>query len=69
MSATLSDFDRTHVGTILGGHGSWFSAHVLRLCAKADPGNLERIRRAFPDHVAAYEAWRDSPFDPERPTA
>jgi hypothetical protein len=65
MSGAISDFDATHIGAILSGHGTWFSAEVLRLCAKADRGNLERIRRAFPDHVAAFEAWRDSPYGDE----
>lgn len=56
---TLSAFDRAHVGEILAGHGSWFSAQLLRLCAKADQSNLERIRLGFPEHVQAYEDWRD----------
>jgi hypothetical protein len=60
-----SEFDRAHVGQILRGRGDWFSAHVLRLCAKTDRVNLERIRLAFPEHVEAYTAWRDSPLDPD----
>jgi hypothetical protein len=60
MSYELSDFDREHVEAIMGGHGSWFSAELLRMCAKADPGNLERLRLGFPEHVAAYERWMRS---------
>lgn len=40
--------------------GTWFTSHLLRLCAKADKQNLERIRLGFPEVVAAYESWRDS---------
>ena len=35
----------------------WFSAELLRLIAKADTENRERIRYGFPDHVEAYERW------------
>lgn len=54
-----SQYDREHVGEIVGGHGDWISAHILRLCAKADRVNLERIRLGFPEHVEAFETWRD----------
>ena len=52
-----SEFDRDHVEQILGGHGDWFSAHLLRLYAKADDGNRSRLRDAFPYHAAAYDDW------------
>jgi hypothetical protein len=60
-----SEYDRAHIGQILDGHGSWFSAHLIRLCAQADAVNLARLRMAFPGHVDAYLAWRDSPLDRE----
>ena len=53
----ISDFDRHNVEKILRGHGTWFNAELLRLCAKADKENLEKIRAGFPDVVEAYEAW------------
>jgi hypothetical protein len=53
----LSKYDEDHIDQILRGHGDWFSAHLLRLCAKADVNNLELIRRGFPDHVALWEKW------------
>ena len=53
----LSDHDRENIGRILAGMGDWFSAKVLRLCRKADRGNLERLRLAFPLHVEAYEGY------------
>ena len=42
---------------ILAGYGDWFSAQLLRLIAKADYNNRERLRTAFPEHVQAYEDW------------
>ncbi len=41
----------------MGSYGTWFTSHLLRLIAKADTENRERIRLGFPDHVAAYERW------------
>lgn len=55
----ISDYDRMHIGDLLAGHGDWFTAQLLRLCAKADADNLERIRQGFPEEVAAYLAWRE----------
>lgn len=50
-----SDFDVENLDRILGGMGDWFSAQLFRLIAKADPGNRDRLRMAFPFHVQAYE--------------
>lgn len=52
-----SEYDRAHVGEILGGRGDWFGAKLLRLIAKADSDNRERLRLAFPEHVNLYESW------------
>lgn len=41
----------------MSGKGDWFTSHLLRLIAKADLMNRERLRMGFPDHVAAYERW------------
>ena len=57
----LSPHDEANIGRILGGYGDWFSAHLLRLIMKADSGNKERIRQVFPDHVAAYENYINTP--------
>jgi len=56
----ISEFDRKNVGDIVAGHGSWFTAELLRLCAHADVANLERIRLGFPEVVEAYIAWRNA---------
>ena len=54
----MTPYDKAHVCEIVRGHGDWFTAHLLRLCAKADSGNLEKIRTGFPEVVEAYEEWR-----------
>jgi hypothetical protein len=64
----LSEYDRSHVGDAIAGRGDWFSARLFRLLAAADRENRERLRLAFPEHVAAFEAWRDGPLDSERAT-
>lgn len=56
----ISKFDRAHVGQLVAGKGDWFTAHLLRLCAKADRENLERIRLGFPEVVEAFEEWREN---------
>lgn len=55
---SLTDYDREHVGDIIAGDGTWFTAGLLRLCAHADRWNLERIRQGFPDVVEAFESWQ-----------
>lgn len=55
----ISDYDRMHIGDIVAGGGDWFTAQLLRLIAKADKSNREKLRVAFPDEVAAFEAWEN----------
>lgn len=52
----MSEYDRTHVGEVMA-TGSWFTARLFHLIQSADRTNRERIRVAFPDEVAAFEAW------------
>lgn len=54
-----SSHDKERVGEILRGEGDWFSAHLFRLIAKADRANYAILKKAYPEHVAAYEAWRE----------
>lgn len=54
---SMSQFDIDNVDAIIGGHGDWFSAKLIRLIAKADLGNRERLRMGFPEEVALYERW------------
>lgn len=64
MTAKLSPHDEAHMADILAGrHGNWFSAELMRLIAKADRENRERLRLAFPDHVEAYERWVNASSD------
>ena len=57
----VTDYDRTHMADIIAGRdGTWFTAYLLRLIAKADSVNRERLRIIYPDAVAAYEDWRDN---------
>ncbi len=51
----MSDYDKANIRRIIMGHGDWFTAQLIRLCAKADPENLERLRMGFPEVVSAYE--------------
>jgi len=53
----LSEFDKRHLGDLIAGHGDWFTAKLLRLIAKADHENREKLRLGFPEEVAAYERW------------
>ena len=56
---TLSTYDLEHMDDIMAGHGDWFSAQLLRLCAKADQINLARLDKTFPEHVMAYLDWHN----------
>ena len=51
----ISDYDLQHIEDLMCGEGTWFTACLLRLIAKADSYNLARIRLAFPQEVAAFE--------------
>jgi hypothetical protein len=58
----LSDFDRDNVANIVCDRRPWseytnYGAHVLRMVKKADAEQREVLRRVYPDHVAAVEAW------------
>lgn len=53
----VTQFDREYVADIMAGAEDYFTAQLLRLCAKADRGNLEKMRQAWPDVVELYEQW------------
>lgn len=50
----ISEYDKRNIGKILYGEGTWFSAHLIRLIAKADPHNRQLLQLVYPDHVKAY---------------
>ncbi len=68
---SISDYDRRHVGEIVHGYGTWFTADLLRaldtLLPHADETNRARLIAAFPEEVAAYEAWARGDGDASRP--
>jgi len=53
----LSQFDRENIGEIVAGHGTWFTAILIRLIARADAVNRARLAKAFPEEVEAYKKW------------
>lgn len=48
----MSNYDSQHVAEILAGDGTWFTAHLFRLIAKADQSNRAKLASAFPAEVA-----------------
>ncbi len=55
----ISDYDRENLASILAGEGDWFTAMLLRVIAKADYENREKLRRVFPHEVAAVQLWQE----------
>jgi len=53
----ISEHDKAHIEEILRGHGTWFSADLLRLIAKADQKNQLLLAQVYPEHVEAYLEW------------
>ena len=44
-----------------------FHAQLIRLMQKADPGNYARLKAAFPNTAATYEAWHAGQPIPDLP--
>jgi hypothetical protein len=65
LPSAPSEHDLEHVGTALAG-GTNFTAEILRLVAKSDPGNRARMKVAFRREVEAFERWERTPLDSER---
>jgi hypothetical protein len=62
MTETDPFLDQQMFGTgdlarFLGGSESSFTGLLLVLMQKADPGNLARLKSAFPREVRAWETW------------
>ena len=47
----MNDHDREHVREIIRGTGDWFGAALIRLIAKADRENKQRLHRVYPTEV------------------
>jgi hypothetical protein len=54
----MSDYDRAHVGDLVGGEGTWFTAKLFRLLADADADHRDMLALGFPEEVEAFEAWQ-----------
>jgi hypothetical protein len=54
---TLSKYEREHVDAIMGGHGDWFTAQLMRLIAKADSHHRALLRKGFPEEVELVERY------------
>lgn len=56
---TERNYDFEHIPQILDNPtgATWFGAKLLRLIASADDRNRELLRKAYPEHVAAFEDW------------
>jgi hypothetical protein len=56
LPMSLTEFDLDNISGILAEptRFDWYSAHVLRLCQKADATNLRKIAQVYPDCVAAF---------------
>jgi hypothetical protein len=54
-AAVISTGERLAV--FLGGADDSFTGELLKLVARADPGNRARLREAFPREVRAWEIW------------
>jgi hypothetical protein len=53
----FSDFDKANIGSIVAGHGNWFTAELIRLIVKADVENRYKLSVVYPEEVAAVEKW------------
>lgn len=54
----MTDHDRDHLPGILQGEGTWFTANLLRLIAKADSVNRNKLRQGYPLEVGAVERYQ-----------
>jgi len=56
LPMSLTEFDLDNIRGILAEptRFDWYSAHVLRLCQKADATNLRILSQVYPDCVAAF---------------
>jgi hypothetical protein len=53
----MTDYDRENIGEILHGKGTWFTANLFRLIAKADSNNRRKLFNAFPAEVDAVHQY------------
>lgn len=54
----LTEHDKKNLGEILAGRGTWFTAQLLRLIAKADKHNRHLLGEVYPQEVAAVNEYQ-----------
>jgi hypothetical protein len=54
----MSDWDCENLGLILSGHGSWFTAKLIRLVASCDKDTKKQMFKGFPDVVSAVHKFQ-----------
>ena len=47
----MTEYDKENIMEILHGKGTWFTADLFRLIAKADESNRLKLAESFPDEV------------------
>ena len=47
----ISKYDRDSVSQILSGHGTWFTAKLMRLIATSDLQNRAKLAVSYPEEV------------------
>ena len=61
----MTEYDKENIGEILAGHGTWFTAKLLRLISSADKPTKHQMHLAFPKEVEAVhkfqtgKEWKD----------
>ena len=53
----MTEYDKENITEILHGKGTWFTADLFRLIAKADSGNRLKLHEAFPVEVEAVHQY------------
>ena len=53
----MTEYDKENITEILHGKGTWFTANLFRLIAKADGENRVKLAKAFPEEVNAVHLY------------
>ena len=53
----MSEYDKQNIGLIIGGHGDWFTAKLIRLIRDADLSNRRKLFSVFPAEVHAVNVF------------
>jgi uncharacterized protein (UPF0335 family) len=61
---TVSSHDKMRISKIIrDNYGDWYDAKLIRLIAKADKKNRDRLRSVYPNVVEMVESWENSSED------